>query len=287
MSLLRRIASKLKRTLRSAQPLALAPAATQALRQPAVDGVDFQCNICGSHNHDVERALVSNREANSCRHCYSSLRMRSMVHALALELFGKPLLLPDFPEDKSLLGLGMSDWDGYALALAHKLGYTNTYYHTEPRLDIIHPDERWLGQTRFLISGDVFEHIPIRDLAPALHNCRRLLSDDGVMLFTVPYFKMERTQEHFPNLYDFRIVEEEGKRVLLNTTIDGQQERFEDLVFHGGEGSTLEMRLFAETDLLALLQQAGFSSTRIYTDIVPEHGILWPMDWAVPIAARA
>ena len=138
-----------------------------------------------------------------------------------------------------------------------------------------------------VISGDVFEHTPIRDLAPALHNCRRLLSDDGVMLFTVPYFKMERTQEHFPNLDDFRIVEEEGKRVLLNTTIDGQQERFEDLVFHGGEGSTLEMRLFAETDLLALLQQAGFSSTRIYTDIVPEHGILWPMDWAVPIAARA
>lgn len=276
MSLLRQIASKLKRL---AHRVSSHPNAT--------NGVDFQCNVCGANNHNIERARVSSREENSCLTCHSSLRMRSVIHALSKELFGKPLILPDFPEDKDLLGLGMSDWDGYALALANKLGYTNTYYHTEPRLDIIHPDANWLGKTKFLISGDVFEHIPIRDLGTALRNCRRLLSDGGFMLFTVPYFKIERTREHFPNLYDYRIEEENGKRVLLNTTIDGHEERFENLVFHGGEGSTLEMREFAEADLLAALKEAGFSDTRIYTDIVPEHGILWPMDWAVPIAARA
>jgi hypothetical protein len=26
---------------------------------------------------------------------------------------------------------------------------------------------------------------------------------------------------------------------------------------------------------------------RVYADRVPEFGILWPMDWAVPIVARA
>lgn len=34
------------------------------------------------------------------------------------------------------------------------------------------------------------------------------------------------------------------------------------------------------------LKEAGFSSVRIYADVVPKYGILWPMDWAVPIVAR-
>lgn len=289
MSHLRRIALELKRMARAARHgrlLSLLPMSPPP-RTPAIDGVDFQCNVCGMHNRDVERALVSNREAHSCRYCLSSLRMRAVIHALSQELYGEPLLLPQFPRDKSLRGLGMSDWDGYALALAHKLNYTNTYYHTEPRLDITAPHERWLGQNRFLISCDVFEHIPIASLAEGFKNCRRLLRDDGVLLLTVPYQKSGSTVEHFPSLHDYRVVAEKGKRVLLNTTADGRHERFDDLIFHGGGGSTLEMRVFSEPDLLAALREAGFSSIRIYTDILPGNGILWPMDQAVPIAARA
>jgi len=80
------------------------------------------------------------------------MRMRSIIHLLSLELFAESIPLSDFPFQPSLKGIGMSDWDGYAEPLAKKLGYTNTFYHKEPRLDItaIDPDsERTLD---FIIS---------------------------------------------------------------------------------------------------------------------------------------
>jgi SAM-dependent methyltransferase len=213
--------------------------------------------------------------------------MRSVIHALSMELFGEPLTLPQYPHDKSIKGIGMSDWDGYAIPLAEKLGYTNTYYHTEPKLDITQIDDDRIGTYDFLISSDVFEHIPIESLDAAFMNSRRLLREGGLFLFTVPFTKTGHNQEHFPRMHDFRIEEKAGKHVLYNTTVAGEEEVFEDLVFHGGDGMTLEMRIFSEPDLREALDKAGFSSVKVYPDIVPEYGLLWPMDWAVPVAARA
>jgi hypothetical protein len=248
--------------------------------------LDFVCNICGKENRNASMSHVSNREYSSCCHCRSSLRMRSVIHALAVELFDKPLMLPQFPVDKSILGLGMSDWEGYAKPLAKVTSYTNTFYHAEPHLDITEIPEDMVGKHRFLISSDVFEHIPVASIDSAFVNSRRLLGSGGVFIFTVPFTKEGTTAEHFPNMHDFRIIETAGKRFLYNRTRDGKEEIFDQLIFHGGEGMTLEMRIFSEPDLLRHLKNAGFSSTRIYSDQVPEYGIIWPMDWAVPVAAR-
>lgn len=278
---LRRLASRLKHGLLPPPPAA---AATPA---PAPATADFRCNVCGQPNRGVPLAHVENREFQSCAHCRSSLRMRSVMHALALELYGRPLALPEFPQDKSLSGLGMSDWEGYARGLEAKFAYTNTYYHTAPRLDITDIAVAEVGRHRFLISSDVFEHIPVFALDAAFANSRRLLRDDGVFIFTVPFVKEGETVEHFPRLHDFRIIETNGKRFLYNRTTEGDEEVFDNLVFHGGDGMTLEMRMFSEADLRRRLARAGYSSIRICTDRVPEFGILWPMDWAVPIVARA
>ena len=213
--------------------------------------------------------------------------MRSVMYALSVELFGKPIPLPSFPVDRSIAGIGMSDWDGYAKTLGGKFDYTNTYYHAEPRLDITRIPDEALGRYRFLISSDVFEHIPGFALASAFGNARKLLRPDGVFIFTVPFRKTGETQEHFPRLHDFRIIETGGKRFLYNRTVDGEEEIFDGLIFHGGEGMTLEMRMFTEPDLLRRLALAGFSSARVCVDYAPEFGIQWPMDWAVPIVARA
>lgn len=273
---------------RMAAPAASIPAAPAAPAGGEPEAtVDFLCNVCGRDNHQVPLIQVQNREFQSCRHCRSSLRMRSLIYRLSKELFGRALPLPEFPVDKEIVGIGMSDWEGYARTLERCFAYTNTFYHQPPRLDITDVPEEMAGRADFLLSSDVFEHIPGFALERAFGNARRLLRDKGCFLFTVPFVKAGDTLEHFPRLHDFRIITTAGKRFLHNRTAEGEEEIFDDLVFHGGDGATLEMRIFAEADLLQRLAAAGFRSIEVCVDSVPEYGILWPMDWAVPIVARA
>ncbi len=248
--------------------------------------VDFTCNVCGTDNRGAEKLSVQNREAGSCGVCRSSLRMRSVIYALSTSLFGTGMPIAAFPKDPDIRGIGMSDWEEYAHRLAARVGYVNTFYHAEPHLDITDLPAGMEGRHDFLISTDVFEHIPLSGLDAAFANARALLKDGGVFVFTVPFTKTGETIEHFPDLNDFEIVETEGRYVMHNTTRSGETQTFSDLIFHGGPGMTLEMRLFSEPDLLQRLHEAGFSSVRVHDDIVPEVGILWPMNWAVPIVAR-
>ena len=71
--------------------------------------LDFRCNVCGHRNSRVPLEQVQNRECQSCRGCGSSLRMRSVMRALSIELHGTTLPVPEFPVDKAIAGLGMSD----------------------------------------------------------------------------------------------------------------------------------------------------------------------------------
>ena len=98
--------------------------------------------------------------------------MRSIVSVLSLELFDANLELPDFPNRPDLVGLGMTDWDGYALRLAEIVSYRNTYYHQEPKLDISAneiPDA--MKENDFVISSDVLEH-----MAPRFRKLSRISS---------------------------------------------------------------------------------------------------------------
>ena len=248
--------------------------------------IDFRCNVCGNCNEGVALAAAQNRECPSCRWCGSSLRMRALMYLLSLELHGRPLVLPEFPRRRDVAGLGMSDWDGYAARLAHKARYRNTFFHQAPRLDITAAPAECFGKHRFLISSDVFEHIPLFALDAAFANARRLLTDDGFLLLTVPFEKGRETREHFPRLHDFRIDSAAGVPILRNRTPEGDEEIFGNLVFHGGDGSTLEMRVFGEQDLRRRLHAAGFRLVEARDDDYAEFGILWPIDWSVPIVAK-
>ncbi len=256
---------------------------TKAPEQPEL--LSFQCNICGHFNEDIPKRIVKSREDQSCQKCKSSLRMRSVIYALSMELFGKNIMLPDFPEDKTITGIGMSDWEGYANLLSEKLAYTNTYYHQEPKLDITNITPEQENKYDFIISTDVFEHIP-PPVETAFVNVQRLLKPGGVLIFTVPYMNDGITKEHFPDLHDFRIVTHKGKSFLINVTKDGEEQVFDDLIFHGGDGFTLEMRMFAKKSLLEELESAKFEHNKIYSDNISEFGIIWQISWAFPIAAR-
>ncbi len=179
----------------------------------------------------------------------------------------------------------MSDWDGYAILLARKFNYRNTYYHQEPKFDITCFDPSLEGTFDFIISSDVFEHVP-PPVSKAFENARKLLKPRGVLIFTVPYSKDEKTVEHFPELYDYRITETNGHYILRNVTRNGVRQTFDELVFHGGHGATLEMRLFSELSLLEEFRKAGFDKVKIYKDDDLAHGIQWSHDWSLPISAR-
>jgi SAM-dependent methyltransferase len=254
---------------------------------PAVasgDAVSFRCNVCGAACRVAPAAL--SRETRSCGACGSTVRTRTIVHLLTTELFGRSMTLPEVPRRRDLVGIGLSDSPGYAIPLARRLGYTNTYFHTDPRLDIADVPADRAAEADFLIASDVFEHVA-PPVARAFANARRLLKPRGVLIFSVPYSLAADTVEHFPDLYDYRLIEVAGTWRLENRTSDGRLQVFTELVFHGGPGTTLEMRLFSRAALEREFRTAGFARMRIADEPCPEHGIVWPEPWSVPMVAYA
>ena len=245
----------------------------------------FRCNVCGEVVQFSAARLA--REQPSCSSCASTGRERAIIRALSLELFGESRALPEFPTSPHIRGIGMTDSHKCATRLAERLGYQNTYYHQEPRLDIAADQlpAELIASCDFVISSEVFEHVtpPVQR---AFDNVAKLLCPGGVFILTVPYGIQPETIEHFPNLADFEVVEENGSYVLRNRTADGRLEVFRDLIFHGGPGSTLEMRVFSEANIIAHLTAAGFTAIQVHRTPDFEHGVWWPEPWSLPISAR-
>lgn len=254
----------------------------------APDTVNFRCNVCGKSNTLARQALT--REAGTCAHCGSTVRMRAIVHLVTSELLGESMALPDIKtRHADISGIGMSCWVGYAERLAEKFDYTNTYYHQKPLLDITDVDPALESSLDFIVSSDVFEHVA-PPVSVAFKNAYRLLKPNGVFIFTVPYGYPGKpgvpTLEHFPDLYKYELLKKDGKQILRNVTRNGEIQQFEELVFHGGAGKTLEMRIFSESALLDELKNAGFDSIKIHNETKLEFGIAWQYPWALPITAR-
>ena len=215
------------------------------------------------------------------------MRARAIVHHLSVALFGESLPIRRFPwKARRMTGLGMTDADVYARPLAKRLGYRNTYLHMEPRLDIRNLDPPMIGTCDFVTSSDVLEHVdpPVLD---AFVNLRRLLKPGGVLVLTVPFAMEGPTLEHFPDLFDYRVEPQGDGYVMINRTRSGSEQRFEDLVFHGGPGNTLELRLFSKPGLAQVLADAGFADVTFHAESCLAHGIDWKWPWSVPITARA
>jgi SAM-dependent methyltransferase len=245
--------------------------------------IDFICNICNTRNRCAAQELAG--EKPSCSKCGSSVRIRGLLQVLSMELFGLNLALPDFPRVKSLRGLGASDQNEYAVRLAEKLDYRNTFYDREPRFDIANPPEEEFGKYDFIVSSEVFEHVPPPPEA-CFEKVFRLLKPAGVLVFTVPYSLDPSTAEHFPELHEFGLAQLGSRTVLVNRTREGQLQLFEDLVFHSAAGgAALEMREFSESGLKATLAAAGFVSVRICGEDYRPFGIVRAHSWSLPVAA--
>ncbi len=245
----------------------------------------FVCNICGTRNNSNSDA--SDREFVSCVSCHSSIRLRSVILALSRALFGLDLALPEFPVLKSLRGLGLSDSDVYADRLETRFSYTNTFYHREPRLDLLHPDEREFGKYDFVICSEVLEHVPA-PVDRAFVTLASLLKPNGFLILTVPYSLDAETLEHYPGVANSVFAQIDGRTVLVSRSDSGEYRVFDNLAFHGGSGSTLEHRLFSDADVRTGLANAGFQTVQFDSSGSREFGVTFVDNWSLPlIAARS
>ncbi len=235
----------------------------------------FVCNVCGAPNRLPRGRLT--REDGHCGNCNCYGRLRSMAYALTARFSPDELVLARMAPRKDVRGLGCSDW-GYAALLAEKFDYVNTFFDREPRLDLSDVDwSRWRPDSfDFITCTDVLEHIE-PPIEKTFGNIYRLLKPGGAAVLTVPTMLEENNREHFPNLADWEIVtEEDGRRVLVNRRPDGVIERFDNPCFHGGEGMTLEFRLFSRRGFIDSVRGAGFHEVKILDQPIDAHAI--PLD---------
>ena len=245
----------------------------------------FTCNICGAIC-SVDCPLSNlPRDEPTCP-CGSTVRFRWIVHALSVELFGKSRTLPSFPELREIRGIGMSDWSGIAEPLHYqKFDYKNTFYHQEPRLDIMDENSGESESYDFIVSSEVFEHVP-PPAQLAFNNLFRLLKPRGFAVFSTPWAPDGHTREHFPLLHDWQIANLRSGPVLVNRTVNGELQAMDDIVFHGGADETLEMRLYSKNDLEQHFRTAGFEDVEVaQMKVSRKYGIYWE-PWSRGIVAR-
>jgi SAM-dependent methyltransferase len=195
------------------------------------------------------------------------------------------MAIPDWPANMAIKGVGLSDWHGYASRLPRKVDYINTYFHTEPYLDICRPPAEYTGAFDFVISTEVYEHVP-PPVSRAFEATYKILKPGGAFIFTVPFTNQPDTLEHFPDLNRFEIVKIDDDFVMVNKKTDGTYELHTKLVFHGGPGTTLEMRVFSRNAVLKHLQAAGFKNFEVMDQPYLEMGIIHNHPWSLPIVAR-
>ena len=168
----------------------------------------------------------------------------------------------------------MSEWEVYSRVLADRFNFINTFYHQEPKLDITQDDWANYAKADFVICTEVFEHIN-QPVLRALTNLRKLLKPDGVLIFSVPFTEKPKNKEHFPDVSSLGTCQVDGKWVVVGKLGSGEYKVFdEDVHFHGGPGSVLEMRLFGRDDLVNLMALAGFT-IKIHETPDLEVGYYW------------
>ena len=242
----------------------------------------FRCNICGAGNRSAVK--LSEREGGLCSSCGSNIRLRSVVLALSRALFNCELPLTDFPSLKTVRGLGFSDSEIYARPLERLFSYSNTYFHREPRFDIAQSDPARLGLFDFVICSEVLEHVA-PPVERAFATLRALLKPSGVLILTVPYGLDDETIERFDGIADPRLVTLDGKPLVIGRDPEGSFIVRDDIVFHGGPGATLEMRIFSESALRSHLENAGFPNVAFDAEESPEFGVAYPGPCSLPVFA--
>jgi SAM-dependent methyltransferase len=177
------------------------------------------------------------------------------------------------PARPNVTGLGFSDPEVYAKHLRRATTYTESWFHQEPWHDVRRL-ETFQGATYdYIVCSEVLEHID-RPVEPAFDTLFALLKPGGLLVLSVPTTDGS-TAEHFPELAASSVEHDADGWVFRGTHPDGRSFEARDLVFHGGPGSTLEMRVFGRDSLRDHLSSTGFTDIRELDEERPEVGLVW------------
>lgn len=241
----------------------------------------MRCNICGTASTGPRNG---EGEYPACSACGSEVRQRAIALLLSRALFGCDIPLTGFPQLKSLRALGISDLPLLAGPFKRLFTYTNTYYHQEPSLDLTAPPPPDLGLFDFIVCSEVLEHVSA-PVDRAFHSLACLLKPSGFLILTVPFGLDEHSVDHFPRATSLKVMEVDGKPVAVGHYPDGSYHVHDNLIFHGGHGSTLELRLFCRADLESQLASAGFTHVSFLCEGNESFGIDFPSPCSLPILA--
>jgi len=187
------------------------------------------------------------RERQVCSRCQLNSRVRSCIHFLEAQLgaessdaiYVTEQLTPLYRKlRRSYGGLTGSEYLGSGLPFGETSDKTGV--RNETLTDLSFRDESF----RFILSFDVFEHIP--RYQAAFRECLRCLQPGGTLLFTVP-FNMQ-TEEHV---------------VRASIDDDGRVRHILPPEYHGDPVKTRGCLCFYHFgwELLTELRQIGYSGT--------------------------
>lgn len=197
------------------------------------------------------------REGRNCKRCKSTARDRQVAYQLHKKVLGR--LLKNPLREIKIIGIS----DGYLLAKSiskiYGSWYVNYNYTAEPKLDIKNIPREKFGTADFIICSEVLEHVspPVSEAFEGLY---KLLRENGVLILSVPHGDQYSNHlEHYPINLAYALDETDPLK-LIGTDERGDNFVFDNLTFHGGEGFTVEFRVFSERSLIENLKTAGFST---------------------------
>jgi hypothetical protein len=214
----------------------------------------FFCSVCLLPS--VAKNGNRGREGLNCIFCNATSRDRAMAIEIHRQYFAKKRANPRRPI--SIVGIS----DGHDLSKSLKKIYRGNYrnfkFHVEPKLDITSVPRTLYGTVDIISCSEVLEHVqpPVEQ---AFLGLSLLLKANGVLVISVPHTNSNGQHiEHFPELKNSKIILSEEGNFLSGINLDGILVKFNKLVFHGGEGETLEYRIFSRGSLIHHLQKVNF-----------------------------
>jgi|694.fasta_scaffold19824_5 hypothetical protein len=180
------------------------------------------------------------------------------------------------PSDSSKFKIiGLSDAELMSNFFNQKFGncYLNTYFDSEPKLDIGNLSNRNFASADLLISSDVYEHVffPLHNSILGSFN---LLKPGGHLVLTMPWNTWQDSVEHYPWMVSYSVHQvSDGIYSVIGIDQSGSERIVTNPVFHGGPGNTLEMRKININVLVHELVRVGFIEIKIHDQNRPEFGI--------------